>query len=174
MYSKIVNYFELWLNLWLNMKLHAPFLNELVSYSAYDCIRPRGRLLWYPLGHVQLLLTQLERKDKDISWFLSSLHATCPWRWLVMMQSLLTKKKTAAATCTDDIGDPFMYTNFILLVSTLIIKALKCKTLGADSTHAHTLCNNIISAFYVDDHLPTYIWLLKPVGNGRQSCTWQL
>ena len=39
------------------------------------------------------------------------------------------------------------------------MKALKCKTLGAELhvTHAHTLCINIISAFYADDNLPTYI-----------------
>ena len=51
-----------------------------------------------------------------------------------------------------------------------LIKAQKCKTLGAEVTHAY----NIICAFYSDDHLPTYISLLTHVGNGRQSYMWQL
>ena len=39
--------------------------------------------------------------------------------------------------------------------------------LGTKVTHAHsTIC-----AFNTDDHLPTYISLLTPVGSGRQ---WQL
>ena len=49
------------------------------------------------------------------------------------------------------------------------IKALKCKTLGTEVTHAH---NIVLCAFYADDHLPTYISLLTPVGNGHQSYTW--
>ena len=36
----------------------------------------------------------------------------------------------------------------------LQMKALKCKTLGAELGHAYTLCC-IIGAFYADDHLPT-------------------
>ena len=32
--------------------------------------------------------------------------------------------------------------------------------LSAELIHAHTLCNNIISVFYADDHLPTvYLYL---------------
>ena len=50
------------------------------------------------------------------------------------------------------------------------MKALKCKTLGAEVAHAHS----IICAFYSGDHVPTYISLLTPVGNGRQCYTWQL
>ena len=40
-----------------------------------------------------------------------------------------------------------------IMISTIIIKALKCKTLGAEL--AYTLYSINISAFYADDHLPT-------------------
>ena len=60
--------------------------------------------------------------------------------------------------------------DIVFICIAVVNKAEKWKTLGAEVTHAH----NIICAFYADDHLPTYISLLTPVGNGRQSYTWQL
>ena len=105
----------------------------------------------------QWCIINVELDDSLASSLLQRTVYDSPWVWpcICMLGSrkqkrLLKRRNHLGPNCIP--SDPFT----IQTQYCIDIKALKCKTLGAELTHAYTLCNNI-SAFYADDYLPTYI-----------------